>query len=156
MFYNNGMNGCQSKTTSLLFGGKIRIEYFVEILRHNPHALVLYHDPNIPGTGNFAIFSRYGNSPPERHRLLGNIIDPQFPGPMVKFPGGRVDQFLPMLQAKLCFHSFPPGFPAVSQYLPIHQLSPAPPRTVLALFTHTAPHEHTSLSSKPKKINGKK
>ena len=24
-----------------------------------------------------------------------------------------------------------------------------PPRTVLALFTHTAPHEHTSLSSKP-------
>ena len=38
----------------------------------------------------------------------------------------RVDRFLPMLQVEVCFHSFPPGFPAVSQYFNHTSVGPGP------------------------------
>jgi len=57
----------------------------------------------------------------------------------------RVDRGLPWLQAEVCFLRLPPGFPAVPLYLShTFGCSPAPHRTVLALFTHTAPHEYSS------------
>ena len=52
----------------------------------------------------------------------------------------RVDQLLPMLQVKVCVLCFRLVSRRCHIISTIHQLSLTPLRTVLALFTHTAPH----------------
>jgi len=43
------------------------------------------------------------------------------------------------VQVELCLLCLPPGFPAVPHHFNLHQLLPAPRRTVRAQLTHTAP-----------------
>jgi len=93
---------------------------------------VIYH-PDV--TGDLESLGRA-----EAARVMRVIDERIRQGEPDKINISRVDQFLPMLQVDVCVLRFRLVSRRCHIISTIHQLALTPLRTVLALFTHTAPH----------------